>query len=113
MSSVGAKTNGDGLAAEPIGGGSSVQTSSANQVKEEPRPLNHSTQNMIGQASEKNLAVEKKRMPSDRMSAKEKKDRRQDDAPKLNFYQPSEGSSENLKGASLENDKEDAGEIIF
>ena len=31
----------------------------------------------------------------------------------MNFYQPSEGSSENLKAQSLENDKEDAGEIIY
>ena len=68
----------------------------------------------MGQASEKNF-VEKKRMPSDRMSANEKKKEKkvEDAAQKLNFYQPSEGSSENLKGASLENDKEDAGEIIF
>lgn len=32
----------------------------------------------------------------------------------LNFYQPSEGSSENLKGQSLENDNiNDSGEIIY
>ena len=31
----------------------------------------------------------------------------------LNFYQPSEGSSENLQGKSVEDNNNDSGEIIY
>ena len=47
---------------------------------------------------------------------KDEKDKLRKDAQKhqLNFYQPSDGSSENLQSKSVEDDKiNDSGEIIY
>jgi len=47
---------------------------------------------------------------------KELKDKGEKDGAKtqpLNFYQPSEGSSENLQGKSVEDNNNDSGEIIY
>ena len=68
------------------------------------------------QISQDKLTKDDKDKKSAKPDEKKKtKDSKGDGDPNtLNFYQPSEGSSENLKGQSLENDNiNDSGEIIY
>lgn len=120
-SSVGAKkaeaitsgpddSNKDAAALQP-----SSNTSSQVQKKKESKPATFQNTSQISQ--DKNTKDEKDKKsvkPAEDEKKKSREVKGDGDPNTLNFYQPSEGSSENLKGQSLENDNiNDSGEIIY
>lgn len=57
-----------------------------------------------------------KKSHTDKLKTSKDKDLKEKEGSKtqpLNFYQPSEGSSENLQGKSVEDNNNDSGEIIY
>ena len=65
---------------------------------------------------QRDKGLDVKKSHTEKLKTSKDKDLKEKDGAKtqpLNFYQPSEGSSENLQGKSVEDNNNDSGEIIY